>query len=243
MKNYSEETYGERIAGVYDQWYGEFDPASVQVLTEFALGGKALELGIGTGRIALPLLQNGVVVQGIDVSESMVAKLRAKPGGDGIPVTMGNFADVAVEGQFALIYVVFNTFYSLLTQEEQIRCFQNVARHLASDGVFVVEVFVPDMTRFTGRQAMRATQLGENEVHIDVTQVQPEKQVVSTQHVVLTDQGTRFYPVKLRYIWHTEMDLMARLAHLQLKERWGDWKKSKFTFEGGKHISVYEHEK
>ncbi len=90
---------------------------------------------------------------------------------------------------------------------------------------------------------MRATQLGENEVHIDVTQVQPEKQVVSTQHVVLTEQGTRFYPVKLRYIWHTEMDLMARLAHLQLKERWGDWRKSRFTFEGGKHISVYEHEK
>ncbi len=136
MVDYSEETYGERIADVYDQWYSGFDPAAIDFLAELAKGGKALELGIGTGRIALPLLKAGVAVQGIDASKSMVAWLRSKPGGDHIPVTMGSFADVPVDGQFSLIYVVFNTFYALLTQDEQIRCFLNVARHLTARWCF-----------------------------------------------------------------------------------------------------------
>jgi SAM-dependent methyltransferase len=241
MDYYSGETYGERIAGIYDQWYSEFDPAAIQTLFELADGGKALELGIGTGRIAIPLMHTGIAVYGIDVSESMVDKLKAKPGGESIPITMGNFADVGVDGQFTLIYVVFNTFYSLLTQDEQVRCFQNVAKHLAPDGVFVIEAFVPDLTRFTGGQAMRVTCIGENEVQVDVSQIEPDKQVVTSQHMVLTDQGTRFYPVRLRYVWPTEMDLMARLSQLQLRERWGDWKKATFMPDSGKHISVYEH--
>ena len=241
MPDYSEETYGARIVEVYDQWYFEFDPTAIQVLAELAHGGRALELGIGTGRIAIPLLKSGVTVHGVDASPSMVSKLRSKPGGENIPVIMGNFVDVPVDGQYSLIYVVFNTFYALLTQDEQIRCFQNVARHLTSDGVFVLEAFVPDMTRFPAGQAMRLTRIGDREVQLDVSQVELDKQVVTSQHVVLTEQGTHFYPVKIRYVWPSEMDLMARLSELRLSERWSDWGKSRFTAESGKHISVYEH--
>jgi len=241
MNNYSEETYGEWIAGVYDQWYSMYDPSAIQTLSELAHGGNVLELGIGTGRIAIPLLNTGLTVHGIDASESMVAKLQAKPGGESIPVKMGNFADVSVDGQYKLIYVVFNTFFSLLTQDEQVRCFRNVAKHLASDGVFVIEAFVPDLKRFTAGQAIRLTRIELNEVQVDVTQLEPESQVVTTQHIVLTEQGTRFYPVKLRYVWPVEMDLMAQLAQLRLKERWSDWTKTQFAADSGKHISVYEH--
>ncbi len=192
MDDYSEETYGERIADVYDQWYSEFDPSAIQTLPELAQGERSLELGIGTGRIAVPLLKTGLSVHGIDASESMVAKLRAKPGGDRIPIKMGNFVEVSIEGQFTLIYVVFNTFYSLLTQEEQIRCFQNVARHLTSDGVFVIEAFVPDLKRFTGGQAIRLNRIEVNEVQIDVSQIEPDAQIVTSQHIVLTELGRAF---------------------------------------------------
>ena len=134
MDNYRHETYGERIAGIYDEWYTTYDEATIPVLRELAQGGRALELGIGTGRMALPLLESGVAVEGIDASEAMVARLRAKPGGDRIPVAMGNFADVAVDGEFALVYILFNTFFALLTQEDQVRCFANVARRLGPGG-------------------------------------------------------------------------------------------------------------
>jgi SAM-dependent methyltransferase len=240
MDNYSEETYGETIAGVYDQLYSEIDPTIIQTLAEFAKGGRALELGIGTGRIALPLLNAGVTVHGIDASASMVAKLRAKPGGERIPITMGNFADIPVDGQFSLIYVVFNTFYSLLTQEEQVRCFQNVARHLTQDGVFVIEAFVPDLKRFTYGQAVHAIQIGDHDAQLDISLIELDKQVITSQHMFINEHGTRFYPVKIRYVWPSELDLMARLSNLQLKDRWGDWGKCRFTDESGKSISIYE---
>jgi SAM-dependent methyltransferase len=243
MDEYSEKTYGERIAGVYDQWYSDFDPAAIQALAELAQGGEALELGIGTGRIAIPLMNAGVTVHGIDASESMVARLRAKPGGDKIPVSIGNFADLPVDGKYSLIYVVFNTLYALLTQEEQIRCFTNVARHLTPGGVFVIEAFVPDMTRFTAGQAMRVGWVEENQVQIDVSTLELDRQLITSQHVVLTPLGTHFYPVKIRYVWPSELDLMARLCHLQLKERWSNWEKARFSDLSGKHISIYEHEK
>jgi len=241
MEEYTEKTYGERIAGKYDLWYSEVDLAAIQFLSELAHGGPALELGIGTGRFALPLLQAGVNIQGLDVSDSMVAYLRAKPGGDRIPVTMANFADVPVEGKFSLIYVVFNTIFSLLTQKEQVRCFENVARHLASDGAFVVEAFVPDPCRYNKGQTVRLNTISENEVRIDVSELELDKQIVTSQHMVFTEQGNRFFPVKLRFVYPSEMDLMAQLAQLRLRERWSDWKKAKFTSDSGKHISVYEH--
>ena len=241
MDEYTEKTYGQRIADVYDEWYSDLDPDSILTLSELAHGGKALELGIGTGRVAIPLMKHGVGVQGIDVSESMLTKLHAKPGGEQIQVTIGNFVDVAVDGQFSLVYVVFNTFFSLLTQEEQILCFQNVARHLNPDGVFAIEAFVPDMTRFTSGQALRVIHIGDREVQMDVSLHEQETQVISSQHVVFTEMGTKFFPIKIRYVWPSEMDLMARLAGLQLIYRWNDWKKGQFTAGSGKHISVYGH--
>ena len=241
MDDYREDTYGERIAGVYDDWYAEYDDDTVTTLRELAQGGRALELGIGTGRIALPLQQSGVAVEGIDASEAMIAKLHSKPGGDKIPVAVGNFADFAVEGQYALIYVLFNTFFALLTQEEQLRCFRNAAEHLSPQGSFVVEVFNPDLSRFSGRQAVRVGRMNENEVQLDASQLDAVSQQIFSQHVVLTEQGIRLYPVKLRYVWPAELDLMARLAGLQLKHRWGDWRKAAFSADSGKHISVYGH--
>ncbi len=241
MDNYREDTYGQRIAGVYDDWYAEYDDTTVAALRALAQDGRALELGIGTGRVALPLQQSGVAVEGIDASEAMIAKFRSKPGGDKIPVAVGNFADVAVEGQYALIYVLFNTFFALLTQEEQLRCFRNAAEHLSPQGSFVVEVFNPDLSRFSGRQAVRVGRMNETEVQLDASQLDPVSQQISNQHVVLTEQGIRLYPVKLRYVWPAELDLMARLAGLQLKHRWGDWRKATFSADSGKHISVYGH--
>lgn len=243
MNNYHEETYGERIAGIYDEWYPDVDEAAVDTLAELASGGRALELGIGTGRVALPLQQRGIEVHGIDASEAMVARLRAKPGGERIPVTTGNFADVAVDGQFSLIYVLFNTFFGLLTQDEQVRCFENVARHLTSEGAFVLEAFVPDPGRFDAGQTVRATRVGTDEVELELSQVDPVSQQVTTQHVLLSERGVRLFPVKLRFAWPAELDLMARLAGLRLWQRWDGWKRAPFSGESKQHISVYRHEK
>ncbi len=239
MEEYRPETYGERIADVYDELYADYDPAAIAVLNQLANRGKALELGIGTGRIALPLQQSGIEVSGIDASESMVARLRAKPGAASIRVTPGNFADVAVEGKYALIYVLFNTFYVLLTQEEQLRCMINVERHLAPGGVFVIEAFYPDLTRFVDQQAIRVIEAGQNRVQIDVSEHDPLRQRITSQHMFMAESGLRLYPVEIRYVWPAEMDLMARLAGLVLNQRWGDWNGGPFTASRDKHISVY----
>jgi SAM-dependent methyltransferase len=155
MSGYDEATYGDAIAEIYDAWYASLDAeAAVALLAELAGPGPALELGIGSGRVALPLVRRGIEVHGIEASEAMVAKLRAKPDGDGIPVTIGDFADVPMEGEYSLVYIPFNTLFCLLTQEDQLRCFQNVAAVLAADGVFVVEAFVPDLSRFDREQRL-----------------------------------------------------------------------------------------
>ena len=240
MDTYREDTYGERIAAVYDDWYAGVDDAAIATLHDLADGGRALELGIGTGRIALPLQESGVEVHGIDASEAMVARLRAKPGGERIPVTLGNFADVAVEGEFSLIFVLFNTFFALLTQHEQVRCFQNVARHLSPAGAFLIEAFVPDMTRFDRRQTVRTVRVGDREVRLEASQLDPVSQQVTSQHVHLSEQGVRLYPVRIRFAWPAELDLMARLGGLHLRHRWGGWQRTPFTAASGTHISVYE---
>jgi SAM-dependent methyltransferase len=242
MDEYRGEAYGERIAAVYDELYARYDPAAIITLKRLAQGGRALELGIGTGRIALPLQQTGVEVQGIDASTEMAARLRAKPGGEAIPVTLGSIADVAVEGHYSLIYIPFNTLFALPTQDEQVRCFQNVAQHLAPGGVFLIEAFVPDVTRFSsGGQTVRAVSVQKDQVQLDVSQHDPLAQQVTSQHVILTAGGIRLYPVRLRYAWPAELDLMARLAGLRLKHRWEDWEGRAFTAGSGSHISVYEH--
>jgi SAM-dependent methyltransferase len=240
MNFYSDETYGERVAGVYDEFYPDYDPRAIDALADLAHDGKALELGIGTGRIALPLSERNVEVHGIDAASSMITRLRSKPGSDRINVTQGNFADVGIEGKFAVVYVVFNTFFGLRSQEEQVRCFRNVATHLLVDGCFVIEAFVPDMTRFTGGQVNWATKVTEEEVVLDAGQHDRAAQQVISQKVVITDGSVRLYPTQIRYAWPSELDLMAQLAGLRLRERWSNWKREPFTSESGKHISVYQ---
>jgi hypothetical protein len=168
----------------------------------------------------------------------MVAKLREKPGGDGIPVTIGNFADVGVDGRYSLVFVVFNTLFALDTQEDQIRCFRNVAEHLAEGGAFVVEAFVPEPERFHGN--VHVSRVETDLVQLNMSVVDRANQVSESQHVVLTPQGARFYPVRIRWTYPAELDLMARLAGMRLRERWSSWTREPFTKGSGKHVSVYE---
>jgi SAM-dependent methyltransferase len=239
MNFYSDETYGERVAGVYDEWYSDYDPAAIDLLAELAGSGRALELGIGTGRVALPLAGRNVEVHGIDAASSMISRLRSKAGSDPVTVVQGNFADVPIDGEFALIYIVFNTFFALSSQEEQVRCFRNVAAHLSSNGSFVIEAFVPDLFRFTSGQVNWATKVTVDEVNLDVGQHDAAAQRVMSQKVVIKDGSVRLYPVQIRYAWPSELDLMAQLAGLPLRERWSSWNREPFTSESQKHISIY----
>ena len=240
MSEYAPETYGDRIAEIYDAAYASLPTdAAVETLAHLATGGPALELAIGTGRIAVPLAARGVEVHGIDASEAMVAKLREKPGGAEIPVTMGDFADVGVEGRYRLVYLVFNTFFALLSQADQVRCFRNVAEHLTDDGVFVLEAFVPDLARFDRGQRVSTSRLDVNEVWIDAAIHDPVTQRVESQHVVVTEAGVKLYPVNIRYAFPSELDLMAELAGLRLRDRWAGWSREPFGKDSGIHVSVY----
>ena len=241
MNEYTSSTYGDRIAGVYDEFYEPADmPERVDVLAELVSGGRALELGIGTGTYALPLAARGVKVYGIDSSSAMVDQLRAKDGGETLPVTIGDFADVDVQGAFSLVFVVSNTFFMLTTQEEQIRCFQNVASHLDETGVFLVHAFVPDLTMYDRGQHLSADLPDLSSVRFNVSIHDAMNQVIDFRHVDLTEQGVQMYPGRLRYVWPSEMDLMARLAGLSLRERWADWSRAPFTSQSRSHVSVYE---
>jgi SAM-dependent methyltransferase len=240
MSEYDASTYGERIADVYDTW--PTVPANAEAivarLAALAGAGPVLELGIGTGRIALPLAARGLEVHGIDASPAMVARLRAKPGGDRIPVTVGDFGEVPAPGRFALIFAVFNTFFGLPTQDAQVRCFAAVSEHLTGDGVFVLEAFVPDVARFDRGSRLGVTDVGAN-VTLETSIHDPVAQRVRSRHVVLSEAGTRIYPVEIRYAWPAELDLMARLAGLELRDRWGGWDLAPFTAASGRHVSVY----
>ena len=241
VKEYSAATYGDRIADVYDEFYRPANVAArVDVLAELAAGGRALELGIGTGTYALPLAARGVEVHGIEASPAMVERLQAKAGGAALPVTMGDFADVGVEGNFSLVYVINNTFLMLTSQEEQVRCFTNVASRLDESGVFLVHAFVPDISRYDENQHLRASLPDMDSVRLDVSIHDAVNQVVDFRHLHLTEDGIRMYPGRLRYVWPSELDLMARLAGLRLRERWGDWQRAPFTSQSGSHVSIYE---
>lgn len=233
----------DRFAEVYDDWY--YSPPeqeeAVDLLVALAGSGRALELGIGTGRIALPMAERGVAVHGIDASEAMVAHLRAKPGGGAVPVTIGDFADVPVEGAFSLVFVVFNTFLALGSQDDQVRCFTNVASHLDAGGVFVIEAFGVDYpSSFTGNQTVRTAHVEHDRAVVALGRYDPVDQQASMQFLVLTDGGSRLYPLRLRYTAPAELDLMARLAGLRLRERWGGWRGQPFTAVSSSHVSVYE---
>src|SRR5712692_2607422 len=232
MAGYDESTYGERIAETYD--------TRPEVPTDTDDTAAFLAEVAGTGRIALPLASRGLQVSGIDASPAMVAKLREKPAGSRLPVTHGNFADVAVEGRFTLVYVVFNTFFGLLSQEDQVRCFANVAARLEPKGVFVIEAFVPDLTLFDRGQRVNAIRINDDEVIIDASRLELGNQYIRAQHVHVRDGGVKLYPVQLRYAWPSELDLMARLAGMRLRERWAGWRREAFSGGSGKHVSVYE---
>ena len=241
MDEYTASTYGDRIAGAYDGFYGSVDVSErVDLLEELADGGRALELGIGTGTFALPLATRGVEVHGIEISEAMVDQVRAKEGGESMPITLGDFADIDVEGAFSLIFVISNTFFMLTEQEDQIRCFENVASHLGESGVFLVHAFVPDVSMFDRGQRISGDLTGLSSVRMDVSIHDPMNQVVDFRHIDLTEERIRMYPGRLRYAWPSELDLMARLAGLRLRDRWADWRRSPFTSQSRSHVSVYE---
>lgn len=241
MEGYTAATYGDRIAGIYDELYGGLEiDAPVQVLADLAAGGPALELGIGTGRIALPLVGRGVEVHGIDASPAMVAELRTRPGGYDIPVTFGSFGDSLPAGPYRLIYAVFNTFFALLTQEEQVNCFRLAAQRLLPGGCFLLRCFQPDMGRFYRGQEMVTERVELDRVQLAAGVIDVAEQRVNSQHIQISSDGIRLYPVALRYAWPAELDLMARLAGLRLRSRWGDWTGAPFTGESGYHVSIYE---
>jgi SAM-dependent methyltransferase len=245
MDDYTEATYGDRIADVYDERYlegfSEDTAGAVSFLTELAGPGPALELGIGTGRIAVPLARAGVQVHGVDASDTMVAKMRAKPGGEAIPVTVGSFADFSLEARFRLVYVVFNTFFGLLTQDEQISCFDAVARHLAPGGAFAMQAFVPDVTRFDAHnQRVSADSVGTDEISLEVSEHDPFAQRTTTAHLIIREGSVRVFPVRIRYAYVSELDLMARLAGLRLRERWGGWNREPYPSKNWTHVSVWE---
>jgi SAM-dependent methyltransferase len=246
VDDYTAETYGERWADIYDDWTAGLglvvDGETIaSKLADLAGGGPALELAIGTGRVAMPLIEMGVEVHGIDISEAMVAKLRAKPGGADVPVVMGDFAEVAVEVRYPLIYLVFNTLYALTTQEDQLRCFSNVAKHLTDGGIFIVEAFVPDMNRFDRGQRFETLEVGIDSAVLLASRHDPGTQTVQVlQMRVEEGRPIATYPVKLRYAFPSELDLMARLGGLRLRDRWGGWDGELYTGLNPRHVSVYE---
>jgi hypothetical protein len=234
-------SFDDETAKVYDNISQRGDEvATVAFLENLARGGPALELAIGTGRIALPLAARGIRVDGIDFSVSMVAQLRAKPGGEQISVTLGNFADVAVPGAYRLIYVVFNTLFNLLTQDEQVHCFENVAAHLTGDGSFVVEGAVPsDLYRLRNNQYVDLEAIEVGNIRLDVARHDPVKQLLEETHVTVSSAGIQLNPIITRYAWPAELDLMARIAGLRLKERWSGWNHEPFTSTSSNCVSVY----
>jgi len=243
MKDYEPVmSFDEASAEFYDDLVHRGDEeATVAFLAELADGSPALELAIGTGRIALPLAATGVRVDGIDFSPPMVAKLRAKPGGDAMNVTMGDFADVGVAGTYRLIYVVFNSFFNLLTQDDQIRCFQNVASHLGEDGAFVIEggCTLSFLDHLRAGQYVEAEGIAVDAVRFDLLRLDPSTQMLYENHVRVSHEGVSFNPVVQRYAWPSELDLMARIAGLRLQERWGGWNRQAFTATSDNVVSVY----
>ncbi|GAA4657140.1 class I SAM-dependent DNA methyltransferase [Streptomyces youssoufiensis] len=235
--------FGEDVAATYDASTAErfqpevVDPA-VDVLAGLADGGRALEFGVGTGRIALPLARRGVPVQGIDMSRAMASRLAAKPGGDAIDVRIGDFASTRVPGSFTVVYLVFNTINNLTTQEAQVACFRNAAAHLAPGGCFVIEVGVPELRRLPPGQDAVPFHIGASRWGFDTYDV--ATQAMSSHHVTVTDGQAQHRSIPFRYVWPAELDLMAQLAGLRLRDRWEDWSRAPFTSESEQHVSVWE---
>jgi SAM-dependent methyltransferase len=235
--------FDERVAARYDESAADmFDPPVVEpvvdVLAALAGSGRALELGIGTGRIALPLAERGVPVHGIELSRAMVARLRAKPGGENVGVTIGDFATTTANGTFSVAYLVFNTIMNLTTQEAQVACFRNVAGQLEPGGCFVIEVGVPELQRLPPGESIRAFHVSETRLGFDEYEV--ARQGLTSHHFELVDGAVERLSIPFRYVWPAELDLMAQLAGMTLRERWSGWKREPFTSDSRKHVSVWE---
>ena len=238
-----ENRFGEEVAARYDMSAADmFDPAvldpAVEFLAELAGDGAALELGIGTGRVAVPLSERGVRVSGIDLSEAMVARLREKPGAESIEVAIGDFATTRVDGVFSLVYLVFNTIGNLTTADAQVACFQNAAAHLEPGGSFVIELEVPGLRKVPPGERFQVFHFGEE--HIGIDEYDIENQGLVSHHLSRDGEHWRLVSMPFRYVWPAELDLMARLAGLTLRERWSGWNREPFTHESTKHVSVWE---
>jgi SAM-dependent methyltransferase len=235
--------FDEPVAARYDEESADlFEPAVVgpvvELLAELAGSGRALELGVGTGRIALPLAQRGVPVHGIELSRAMAGRLRAKPGGEAVGVTIGDFASATVDGTFSVAYLVFNTIMNLTTQDAQVACFRNVAAHLEPGGCFVVEVGVPDLRRLPPGETGRVFHVSEDRWGIDEYDV--ARQGLVSHHFHAEGGRLQRFSVPFRYVWPAELDLMARLAGMRLRDRWSGWEREPFTGESREHVSVWE---
>jgi SAM-dependent methyltransferase len=235
--------FDERIAKSYQaRWPELFEPAAIDPVVEFLAGlagdGAALELGIGTGRIAIPLRRRGVAVHGIDLSPDMVAELRATPGSEDIGVTVGDFAATRVGGTFRLAYLLRNTIMNLTTQDAQVACFQNVAAHLEPGGCFVIEVIVPALQRLPPGETVRA--FAVTPTHLGFEEFEVATQLAISHHYWMLDGEFESFSAPFRYVWPSELDLMARLAGMTLRDRWSDWARSPFTSDSTQHVSVWE---
>jgi SAM-dependent methyltransferase len=236
--------FGEGVAASYDDDAADmYDPAVLAPAVDFLAGlagdGRAVEFGVGTGRIALPLAERGVEVHGIDLSEAMLARLRAKPGADRIGLTLGDFATTALEGPFRLAYLVFNTIGNLTTQEAQVACFRNAAGHLEPGGCFVIEMMMPALQRLPPGETVRPFHVSETYWGFDEYDVATQGLV--SHHLTIRDDGTAEHvSMPFRYVWPAELDLMAELAGMRLRERWGGWRREPFTNDSDTHVSVWE---
>jgi SAM-dependent methyltransferase len=245
MENYRSDTYGELNADIYDDWLAADDPTdAVRCLADLVHDGPAgpvLELGAGTGRVTIPLAESGVDVRAVEVSPAMVARMRAKPGGERIPVTIGDMVETmaATEDRFAMVFVVYSSFFVLMAQEDQVRCFTNVARRLLPGGRFVLECSMPDFSHFQRDQSLDTREVGLEHLKLAAVRHNPVEQRVDGHHVLITNSGIRLAPVSLRYAWPTELDLMARLAGLERRCRWGGWRREPFRG-AGMYVTVYE---
>ena len=238
-----ENYFDERIAKAYDaKWANLAEPAvvdpAVNFLAELAGTGAALELGVGTGRLALPLSRRGVRVHGIELSPAMVAQLQAKPGADTIGVTIGDFATTRVGGTFTLAYLVRNTIANLTTQDQQVACFGNVAAHLEPGGRFVIELYIPELQRLPPGETIRA--FAVTPTHLGFEEYDVATQIAYSHHYWMVDGKLETFSAPFRYVWPSELDLMARLAGMTLRERWSSWAREPFTSDSRSHVSVWE---
>jgi SAM-dependent methyltransferase len=239
MTEWQPETYGPRWKSVYDEIDWPEPSGAVEFLAQHTGDGRALELAIGTGRVALPLAARGVRLDGLDASPEIVEVMRGKPGGADIEVFTGNIADFTLERKYSLIFLLLNSLYALQTQEEQIQCFESVARHLEPGGKFVIEAFMPDPTRFRFNGRAHVYDVGLDHVRIEADTFDRANQLIKENHIEIREEGIKLYPAFPRYAWPSEMDLMARLAGLTPEGRWGDWGNVPFDSWSENYIGLY----